>query len=80
MRWGLPTATLLVNLGAAGMIGALVLACWALSPDEPEFTRTLDVAAASAGVFTVAAAATGFLTFLQVTNTPLAFDDGDRKD
>ncbi len=32
-RFGLPVAKLLVNLGAAGMIGALVLAVWALSPE-----------------------------------------------
>ncbi|MEL4319308.1 cytochrome c oxidase assembly protein [Leifsonia sp. YIM 134122] len=75
VRWGLPTAKLLVNLGAAGMIGALVLVCWALSPDEDEFDGALDVAAASAGVFTVAAGATGFLTFLSVTNTPVTLDD-----
>ncbi|WP_200942398.1 MULTISPECIES: cytochrome c oxidase assembly protein [unclassified Leifsonia] len=75
VRWGLPAAKLLVNLGAAGMIGALVLVCWALSPDEDEFDGALDVAAASAGVFTVAAGATGFLTFLSVTNTPVTLDD-----
>ncbi|WP_200918497.1 cytochrome c oxidase assembly protein [Leifsonia sp. Leaf264] len=75
VRWGLPAAKLFVNLGAAGMIGALILVCWALSPDEDEFDGALDVAAASAGVFTVSAGATGFLTFLSVTNTPLTFDD-----
>ena len=31
-RYGVPIAKLFVNLGAAGMIGALVLAVWALSP------------------------------------------------
>ncbi|MEJ3405720.1 cytochrome c oxidase assembly protein [Rathayibacter sp. YIM 133350] len=75
VRWGLPTATLIVDLAAAGMIGALVLACWALSPKEPEFDAALDVAAASAAVFTVASAVTGFLTFLSVTNTPFGLDE-----
>ncbi|MET0976091.1 MAG: cytochrome c oxidase assembly protein [Leifsonia sp.] len=75
VRWGLPIAKLFVNLGAAGMIGALVLVCWVLSSREREFDVALDVAAASAAVFTVASAATGFITFLSVTNTPLTFDD-----
>ena len=32
-RYGLPVAKLVVNLGAAGMIGALVLAVFALAPE-----------------------------------------------
>jgi cytochrome c oxidase assembly factor CtaG/putative copper export protein len=75
VRWGLPIAKLLVNLGAAGMIGALVLTCFALSPREPGYNTALDFAAASAAFFTVASAVTGFFTFLQVTNVPLSFDD-----
>ncbi len=75
VRWGLPLAKLLVNLGAAGTIGALVLTCFALSPREPEFNTAIDFAAASAALLTVAAALTGFLTLLQVTNVPLSFDD-----
>ena len=38
-RFGLPVAKLLVNLGAAGMIGALVLAVWALSPEAARVRR-----------------------------------------
>jgi cytochrome c oxidase assembly factor CtaG/putative copper export protein len=69
-RWGLPVAKLLVNLGAAGMIGALALAIWALSPKRREFDVALDVAAASAAVLTVASAATGVFTFFVVTGMP----------
>ena len=72
-RFGLPVAKLLVNLGAAGMIGALVLAVWALAPTRREFDVALDVAAASAAVLTVASAATGIFTFLVVTGEPLDF-------
>lgn len=75
VRWGLPIAKLLVNLGAAGTIGGLVLTAFALSPREREFNTALDFAAASAAVLTVAAAATGFLTFLQVTNVAFSVDD-----
>ncbi len=75
VRWGLPIAKLLVNIGAAGAIGALVLTCFALSPRDDEFNAALDFAAASAAVFTVASAVTGFFTFLLVTNVPLSADD-----
>ena len=74
-RFGLPISKLLVNLGAAGMLGALVLAVWALTPKRREFDVALDVAAASAALLTVASAATGLFTFLVVTGEPLAFDD-----
>ena len=74
VRWGLPTSTLIVNLSVAGTIGALVLACFAYSPDRPEFGRSLDFAAGSAAVMTVAAAATGLFTFVSVSNVPWSFD------
>ncbi|PPH79581.1 hypothetical protein C5C82_17145, partial [Rathayibacter sp. AY1D5] len=131
VRYGLPIAKLAVNLGAAGMIGSLVLTLFALSPraaaardarsssrsstahassragqsssragqsssragstrtavaparpapaeaaPEPrtEFSIALDVAAASAAFFAAASAVTGFLTFLNVTQTPLSLD------
>lgn len=75
VRYGLPVAKLLVNLGGAGAVGALVLACFALDSGRPEWNRALDVAAASAAVWTVAAAATGFYTFLTVLQQPIRFDD-----
>ncbi|MFB9308140.1 putative copper resistance protein D [Agromyces hippuratus] len=74
-RYGVPVAKLFVNLGAAGMIGALVLAVWALSPKRREFDLALDVAAASAAVMTVASAATGLFTFLLVTSVPFDLSD-----
>ena len=73
-RYGLPIATLLANLGSAGALGALVLACFALDSRRPEYNRALDVAAGSAAVWTVAAGATGFFTFLVVFSQPLRFD------
>ena len=74
VRWGLPIFNLFVNLSAAGMIGALVLACFALSPKEPEFDRAMDVAAGSAAIMTVVSAITGVLTYLDVTGSSIAFD------
>jgi cytochrome c oxidase assembly factor CtaG/putative copper export protein len=74
VRYGLPVAKLVVNLGAAVTIGSLLLACFALMPKRPEFGRALDIAAGAAAVWTVASAATGFLTFLEVTNLPVSLN------
>jgi len=74
VRIGLPIANLLLNLGAAGTIGSLVLACFALSRKEREYGRALDVAAASAAFWTVASVVTGFLTYLSLTAGQVAFD------
>ena len=64
VRWGLPAAKLAVNLGAAGMVGSLVLALFALKAGDREFDTALDTASVSAAVFTIAAGVTGFLTFV----------------
>ncbi|MDF1477659.1 cytochrome c oxidase assembly protein [Leifsonia sp. H3M29-4] len=61
--YGLPIAKLLVNLGGGVTVGALVLTAFALDPKQPEFGRALDVAAASAALWTVASAVTGFLIY-----------------
>lgn len=84
VRYGLPVAKLIVNLGAAGMIGSLALVCYGLpaggrnGPDDSG--AVLDFAAASAGVMTVASAVTGFLSYLSVTGIRVSgsqqFNDG----
>ncbi|GEP47424.1 bifunctional copper resistance protein CopD/cytochrome c oxidase assembly protein [Microbacterium saccharophilum] len=68
VRWGLPVATLVVNLSAAGVLGSLVLALFALRAGERPFDTALDVASIAAAVFTVAAGVTAFLTFLSIFN------------
>ncbi len=75
VRYGLPIAKLASTLGAAGTIGGLLLALLALSPARAEFSRALDMAAASAAVWTIAAVATGFFTFMSVYNEPLSIDE-----
>ncbi|MFT4052797.1 MAG: cytochrome c oxidase assembly protein [Microbacterium sp.] len=73
VRWGLPAATLAVNLSAAGMLGALVLALFALQAQTAAFETALAMASGAAAVFTVSAGATAFLTFLDIFNaTPSA--------
>ncbi len=68
VRWGLPIAKLVVNLAAAGMVGVLVTALFTLRAGEREFDVALDIASIAAALFTAAAGATGFLTFLNVFN------------
>jgi cytochrome c oxidase assembly factor CtaG/putative copper export protein len=74
VRVGLPIAKLLVDLSAATMIGSLALALWAFASRERAYVRSIDIAAASALVMTLASAATGFLTFLNVSLTPFSLD------
>ncbi|MFV0375222.1 cytochrome c oxidase assembly protein [Microbacterium sp.] len=73
VRWMLPVAQLAVNLSAAVMVGALVLALFGLRAGERPFEAAVDAASVGAAIFTVAAAATAYLTFLNVFNaTPSA--------
>ncbi|KAA9154161.1 bifunctional copper resistance protein CopD/cytochrome c oxidase assembly protein [Microbacterium lushaniae] len=74
VRWGLPVATLGVNLSAAGMVGSLVLALYALPARERAFDAALDTASAGAAVFTISSAATGFLTFVNTMNASPSAD------
>lgn len=74
VRWGLPVAKLVLDLAIAAALGALLLAVFALDAGRPEFDRALDVAAAGAAVWTVAAGATGFLTFTSAYNIAPSLD------
>jgi cytochrome c oxidase assembly factor CtaG/putative copper export protein len=74
VRFGVPIATMFVDLGASGLIGALVLASVAFASDKPEYGRALDVAAASAAVLTVASAATGFFHLQTDDPGPVTFN------
>ncbi|PZU45461.1 MAG: copper transporter [Microbacterium sp.] len=68
VRWGLPAATLAVNLSAAGLVGSLVLALFALRAQSTPFDTALDAASVSAAVFTVASGVVAFLTFVNIYN------------
>lgn len=72
VRWGLPAAKLLVNLSAAGMVGVLVTALYTLQAGKRPFEVALNAASVSAALFSLAAAATGVLTFLDVFNPVLS--------
>jgi len=74
VRFGLPIVTMLMNLGVAVTIGALVLVCFALSDAQPEFSKALDIAAAASAFWAVSSAATGLFTFLSLSGTPVSFN------
>lgn len=79
-RYGLPITKLVMNLGVAVALGALALAVFALrsktaATERDEFGSALDIAAAGAGVWTVAAAASGLFAYSSISYIPISFDD-----
>lgn len=75
VRYGLPVAQMIVNIAAAGMIGALGMALFVFRAGSDEYGKTLDVAAAASALFTVSAAVTGFFNYLSVTARTVSLDD-----
>jgi len=75
VRLGLPTAKLFVNIGAAGTIGALLMAAFAMNREKREFNLALDIAAGSAAVWAVASAGVGWFSFLTLYLQPISLDD-----
>ena len=66
VRYGLPAFKGTVHLGAAMLIGSLVLAAFALPRNNSNFEGSIFLAAAGGVLMTVASGATFFLTFLSV--------------
>jgi cytochrome c oxidase assembly factor CtaG/putative copper export protein len=75
VRYGIPIASMLVNIGAAATIGALLLAVFTLTPGEKAYDRAVDVAAGGAGVWTVASAMTAFFLFQSLHVEAPTLDD-----
>ncbi|MFP3462195.1 cytochrome c oxidase assembly protein [Arthrobacter globiformis] len=73
--WGLPVAKLVFNVAAAGTVGPLILALFALPPTGRAFSKALVLAGISAVLWTAAAAAISVLTFHSLANLPL-FSEG----
>ncbi|WP_449276843.1 cytochrome c oxidase assembly protein [Leucobacter sp. GX24907] len=74
VRYGIPASRTLVNIAIAGLIGALVMAVWALSDARREYRFVMDFAAASSALLTVAAAATLIFTYVDVSGLPFSGD------
>ncbi|KHK95825.1 copper transporter [Microbacterium mangrovi] len=64
VRTGVPIATLIVDLSAAGMVGTLITALFTLQQGSKPWEIALNTASASAAVFTLASAAVAYLGFL----------------
>ena len=69
VRYGVPIAKLVVDLSIALALGSLALGLFALSSREAEFGKALDLAAAGAGLWTVASAASSILVFSSAAST-----------
>ncbi|MEV7632674.1 cytochrome c oxidase assembly protein [Microbacterium sp. NPDC089318] len=76
VMWGLPAAKLIANLGAAAMLGSLVLALFGLRAASRPFEIAIDTASIGAAVFTIASGVTAFLTFMAAFNPKLTADRG----
>ncbi|WP_309066084.1 cytochrome c oxidase assembly protein [Microbacterium sp.] len=74
VMWGLPIAKLLANLGAAAMLGSLVLALFGLRSGTRPFDLAVDTASVGAAVFTVGSGLTAFLSFMAAFNPKLTAD------
>ncbi|GGA67552.1 hypothetical protein GCM10011490_17680 [Pseudoclavibacter endophyticus] len=74
VMWGLPVLKLLFNVSAAVTIGALAMAMWGVSRDEPEFERTMTIAQGGASAWLATGLGAALFTFLQISNIPLSFD------
>ena len=72
VRWGLPTVRLAYNLTASLTIGALVMAAWAASRDEPEYERAMQLAQGGAAAWTITTAAAALFTYLSVSAVPFS--------
>lgn len=73
--WGLPVLKLMFNIAAAGSLGSLVLALFALPPQGRAFSRALTLAGVSAALWALAGAGMSFLTFHSLANMAL-FSEG----
>lgn len=72
VRHLLPLARTVVNVSLAIMLGTLIFTLWALDPAHKEWEKALDLAAAAAGVLTVAGGVTLIVTFVDVSNQPFS--------
>ncbi|MGW8482763.1 cytochrome c oxidase assembly protein [Microbacterium sp. NPDC055903] len=74
VRWGMPIVKMLSSIAGSVMLGALVLALFALPAGTKPFDRALDVSSLAAAIFTVASGAGAFLNFMLVFNPTLSAD------
>lgn len=74
VRFGLPLLRTIVNVSIAGLIGSVVMAVWALSPERREYRIAMDIAAASGAVLTIASAGTLVFTYVDMSGLQFSGD------
>ncbi|WP_344200552.1 copper resistance D family protein, partial [Pseudolysinimonas kribbensis] len=67
VRFGVPFAQVVLDLGIATAIGGLAIAVFAFASSDERYGRALDVAAAGAAVWTIAAAVSSVLSYSSQT-------------
>ena len=67
VRWGLPFARMAYNLTAALTVGALAVATYCASRDEPEYERAMQLAQGGAAAWTLATGFATLMTYLAIS-------------
>jgi putative copper resistance protein D len=75
VRWALPLAKGLTNLGTAVAIGSLAFAAYALSAKTPQLGKAMNLAAFGAGIWTVFGSLSFLFTYLSVTGSAISASD-----
>lgn len=70
VRIGVPVAQVVLDLGIAATLGGLALAVFAFASSDERYARTLDIAAAGAAVWTIAAAVSCVLSYSSQIGKP----------
>jgi cytochrome c oxidase assembly factor CtaG/putative copper export protein len=76
VRWGLPLAKGITNLGTAVAIGSLAFAAFALSAKSAQLTKAMNLAALGAGIWTIFGAIAFLFTYLSVTGSAFSSSEG----
>lgn len=74
VRYGVPLLKMIVNVSMAVVVGALALALWAFTSSEKAYRKSVDIAASSSVVLTIASIATLLFIYLDVSQRPFSFD------
>ena len=75
VRWGLPLAKSITNLGTAVAIGSLAFAAFALSSKTQQLAQAMNLAAFGAGLWTIFGALSFLFTYLSVTGSAFSTSD-----
>ena len=75
VRWGLPIAKAITNIGIAVAIGGFAFAAYALSAKSAQLTKVMNLAALGAGIWTIFGGVSFIFTYLSVTGSAFSTSD-----